>query len=62
MEQKPVRKLNLGKKTITRLNENESKIAQGGTFGSIIYATGGCITRGCGSDFTRPGTIIIIQP
>jgi hypothetical protein len=61
MKQQPVRKLDLKKKTVSRLNENEAQVAQGGTFGtiSIIYVTGGCgITNGCGSDFTRPRTIL----
>lgn len=56
MKQKPVRKLNLGKKTIARLNEAEANAANGGTLTTttIIYATNGCgITNGCGSDFTR---------
>ncbi|MBL7726921.1 MAG: class I lanthipeptide [Dinghuibacter sp.] len=61
MKQAPVRKLNLGKKTIARLNEQEAKAAQGGTLTtSIIVYTGGCVTNSCGSDFTR--TIRTILP
>ena len=62
MKQKPVKKLNLGKKTIARLNEQEAKIAQGGTFTSIIIASAACVTAACGSDFTRPIRTIIIHP
>ncbi|MBL7726922.1 MAG: class I lanthipeptide [Dinghuibacter sp.] len=55
MKQNPVRKLNLGKKTIARLNEQEAKAAQGGTLttSSIIVVTGGCVTGGCATDITR---------
>lgn len=55
MKQNPVRKLNLGKKTIARLNEQEVKQAQGGTLTttSVIYVTAGCVTNGCITDFTR---------
>lgn len=53
MKQKTPRKLNLGKKTIARLNETEAKAAQGGTLTSIIVVTGGCVTGGCATDITR---------
>ncbi|MBL7726920.1 MAG: class I lanthipeptide [Dinghuibacter sp.] len=62
MKQKPAKKLELRKKTISTLNVQEAKAAQGGTFGSIIYVSAGCVSANCGSDFTRPGTIIIIRP
>jgi hypothetical protein len=62
MKQTHVRKLNLGKKTIARLNENETKSAQGGSIVSIIYVTGGCVSRGCATDFTRPSSIIVFNP
>ena len=53
MKQKPVKKLNLGKKTISRLNAEESKAAQGGSIISIYYS------RGCMTDITRPHTISV---
>lgn len=52
MKQKPVKKLNLGKKTIARLSEPEVNAAIGGSIStiSIVY------TRGCMTDITRPST------
>jgi hypothetical protein len=60
MKQQPVRRLDLKKKTIARLNDNDAQVAQGGTI-SIIVATTGCatfgcvpnLTNGCMTDFTR---------
>lgn len=54
MKQKPVKKLNLGKKTITRLGESEMNAAFGGTFSSIVV-----YSRGCMTDITRPPTISV---
>lgn len=62
MKQKTVKKLALRKKAIVTLNVQEAKAAQGGTFGSIIYVSAGCVSAGCGSDFTRPKTIFITRP
>ena len=45
MDQKPLRKLSLKKKTITKLTESEAQSVNGGSW----YATGVCAT-----DFTRP--------
>lgn len=69
MEQKPVRKLSLKKKTITRLSETEAQNVNGGSiyysgvcatdftriFQTLACATVACVTAACGSDFTRPG-------
>lgn len=54
MKTQAVRKLNLGKKTIARLNEQEAKSAQGGSiYTSIVVYTAGCVTAGCMTDITR---------
>lgn len=55
---KPVRKLELKKKTISRLTTGQSQ-ANGDSWTTIIYQTGGCVTNGCGSDFTRTSISII---
>lgn len=55
MKQKPVKKLNLGKKTITRLGEPEINAAVGGSFTTISVA----YTRSCMTDITRPPTISV---
>jgi hypothetical protein len=52
MQKKPIRKLDLKKKTITRLGQNQTQ-ANADSWTTIIYQTGGCVTNGCGSDFTR---------
>jgi len=58
MEKKPIRKLELKKKTISQLSQKQMN-SDGGESWSIIYVTGGCgITNGCGSDFTRAITSI----
>ncbi|MBL7731358.1 MAG: hypothetical protein JNM88_09280 [Chitinophagaceae bacterium] len=59
MEKKPVRKLELKKKTISRLNQAQASM-NADSWTTIIYQTAGCVTRGCGSDFTR--TISSIYP
>ncbi len=57
LQKKPVRKLELKKKTISRLSPNQSQ-ANDDSWTTIIYQTGGCVTRGCGSDFTRTISIV----
>lgn len=52
MKQKPVKKLNLGKKTISRLSVPEVNAAMGGSISSISVVH----TRGCMTDITRPPT------
>lgn len=60
MEKQPIRKLELKKKTISKLSQNQMQFG-GDSWTTIIYQTGGCgITNGCGSDFTR--TISSIHP
>ncbi|MBK6829056.1 MAG: hypothetical protein IPP99_11135 [Chitinophagaceae bacterium] len=59
MEKKPMRKLDLKKKTISRLSQQSTQM-NNDSWTTIIYQTGGCITQGCGSDFTR--TISSIFP
>ncbi|MBL7746432.1 MAG: hypothetical protein JNM19_03340 [Chitinophagaceae bacterium] len=60
MDKKPIRKLELKKKTISRLGQNQMQLG-GDSWTTIIYQTAGCgITNGCGSDFTR--TISSIRP
>ncbi|MCX6317707.1 MAG: hypothetical protein NTW29_10470 [Bacteroidetes bacterium] len=58
LQKKPVRKLDLKKKTISRLTQGQTQ-ANGDSWTSIIYQTGGCVTNGCGSDFTRTSISII---
>lgn len=59
MEKKPIRKLDLKKKTVSRLGQNSAQYG-GDSWTTIIYQTGGCVTNSCGSDFTR--TISSIRP
>ncbi|MEQ1675787.1 MAG: hypothetical protein ABL876_03725 [Chitinophagaceae bacterium] len=59
MDKKPIRKLELKKKTVSRLSQNQMQFG-GDSWTSIIYQTGSCVTRSCGSDFTR--TSISINP
>ncbi|HRG82344.1 MAG TPA: hypothetical protein PLO99_07495 [Chitinophagaceae bacterium] len=59
MEKKPMRKLDLKKKTISRLSQQSTQM-NNDSWTTIIYQTGGCITQSCGSDFTR--TISSIFP
>jgi bacteriocin-like protein len=59
MNNKPAKKLTLKKSTVTLLSEKELNKVQGGSLISIIYATGGCVSLGCATDFTRPRTIVI---
>lgn len=58
MEKKPVRKLDLKKKTISRLSETPKQM-NGDSWTTIIYQTAGCVTQSCGSDFTRTISIIV---
>lgn len=59
MKQNIARKLNLGKKTITRLNTadanllNGGSVLSGGTSVIVVY------TNGCQTDFTRPRTSVM---
>ncbi|MBL0155350.1 MAG: hypothetical protein IPP93_18520 [Chitinophagaceae bacterium] len=57
MNQKPLSKPELKKKTISRLTEKETKAVQGGSiyFPPIYY-----FSAACGSDFTRPISPIFI--
>ena len=59
MEKKPIRKLELKKKTVSRLSQNQLHYG-GDSWTTIIYQTGGCVTNGCATDFTR--TISSIRP
>jgi hypothetical protein len=59
MEKKPIRKLELKKKTVSRLSQNQVQYG-GDSWTTIIYQTGGCVTNGCMTDFTR--TISSIRP
>ncbi|MCX6317706.1 MAG: hypothetical protein NTW29_10465 [Bacteroidetes bacterium] len=52
MNNRPVRKLELKKKTVSRLTQGQVQ-ANGDSWTTIIYQTAGCITRGCATDFTR---------
>ncbi len=56
MQTKPVRKLELKKKTISQLSQKQMNYDGGSTVYTISYAT-----VSCGSDFTRPNTTIIIS-
>ena len=61
MKHNKSRKLNLGKKTISRLNTAETNVMNGGSIS--VYTSGTSIvvyTNGCGSDFTRPRTSVVI--
>jgi hypothetical protein len=65
MQQKPVKKLSLNKKTVTRLNELQTKQLEGGSLYTttiIIVASAGCVTNGCMTDFTRTIRTTISQP
>lgn len=57
MEKKTVRKLELKKKTISRLSPNQSQ-ANGDSWTTIIYQTGACVTNGCMTDITRTISIV----
>jgi len=46
MKQKPIKKLELKKQTITKLSEKQMSQVQGGSF-TVMY------TAGCATDFTR---------
>ncbi|MEQ1675786.1 MAG: hypothetical protein ABL876_03720 [Chitinophagaceae bacterium] len=59
MDKKPIRKLELKKKTVSRLGQNQMQFG-GDSWTSIIYQTAGCVTRGCMTDITR--TSISINP
>lgn len=52
MEKKTVRKLELKKKTISRLSPGQVQ-ANGDSWTTVIYQTAGCVTRGCATDITR---------
>lgn len=65
MKQNKARKLNLGKKTISRLNIAETNAMNGGSVVSVFTGGGSSIvvyTNGCGSDFTRPRTSVMTGP
>jgi Fe-S cluster assembly iron-binding protein IscA len=62
MQQKQVKKLELKKKTITRLSENQNRQVEGGSIISIIVVTGGCVSAGCATDFTRVTRTIFTGP
>ena len=55
MKQNKARKLNLGKKTISRLNTAETNAMNGGS----IVISGPVFSAGCATDFTRPGTSVM---
>ncbi len=57
MGKKPVRKLELKKKTISRLSPSQSQ-ANDDSWTTVIYQTAGCVTRGCATDFTRTISIV----
>lgn len=57
MQKKPARKLDLKKKTISQLSPAQSQ-SNADSWTTIIYQTGGCVTNGCGSDFTRTISIV----
>lgn len=59
MEKKPFRKLDLKKKTISRLVQNSAQVG-GDSWTTIIYQTAGCVTNTCMTDITR--TISTIRP
>ncbi len=59
MDKKPIRKLDLKKKTISRLSQNPMQFGAD-SWTTIIYQTGACVTNGCATDFTR--TISSIRP
>lgn len=59
MEKKPDRKLELKKRTISRLNQGQNNM-NADSWTTIIYQTGACVTNGCMTDFTR--TISTIRP
>ena len=60
MQQKPFRKLDLKKKTISKLSQQGTQNYGGDSWTTIIYQTAGCLTRGCATDITR--TSISINP
>lgn len=53
MQKQSIRKLELKKKTISKLSQGQMNNYDAGSWTTIIYQTGHCITQGCGSDFTR---------
>jgi hypothetical protein len=60
MQKKPMRKLELKKKTVSKLSQQQMN--SNADSWTIIYQTAGCVTNGCGSDFTRvTRTISIIS-
>ena len=59
MDKKPMRKLDLKKKTISRLSQQSTQM-NNDSWTTIIYQTGGCVTNGCMTDITR--TISSIFP
>jgi len=61
MEKKPIRKLELKKKTISRLGQNHMQFGAD-SWTTIIYQTGACVTRGCATDITRTTISISINP
>lgn len=64
MKQNIARKLNLSKKTITRLNTTDANLLNGGSVYSGSSGTSVIVvyTNGCGSDFTRPRTSVMTGP
>lgn len=54
MQTKPVRKLELKKKTVSQLSSKQMN-TDGGSWTFTYYSVS------CGSDFTRPNTTIIIS-
>ncbi len=56
MQTKPVRKLELKKKTISQLSQKQMNYDGGSTISTISYASVSCMT-----DFTRPTTTIVIS-
>ena len=58
MQNQPVRKLQLKKKTVSKLSQQGTQ--NYGDSWTTIYASMGCITRGCMTDITR--TSISINP
>ncbi|MBL7731359.1 MAG: hypothetical protein JNM88_09285 [Chitinophagaceae bacterium] len=59
MEKKPAHKLELKKRTISRLNQGQNNM-NADSWTTIIYQTGACVTNGCMTDITR--TISTIRP
>ncbi|HEV7781397.1 MAG TPA: hypothetical protein VGO58_09025 [Chitinophagaceae bacterium] len=54
MQKQSIRKLELKKKTISKLSQGHMNSYDAGSWTTIsIVQTAGCVTQGCGSDFTR---------